>query len=266
MNTGIPDAHNLVWKLASVLNGESDSTLLSTYETERRPVAIKNCDESRENSENIMEVFSLLGLDLDGMEKLAKAKASFPLRFLPAKLRDRIISFAMNLADRKLCRVFSDSKLKEQADATVARQIGHFDRLGLDIGYTYEEGALIDDGSPIDIADNDVSDYIPSTRPGARLPHYWVETPEGKKSTHDFLAFDRYTMFSDGSVDSKLTSTSTFPIRFVDTSSWKSMPDGWRHSILVRPDGHVAWRGDLWDDKFMDDIACSSRVTEGVSK
>lgn len=38
-NTGIQDAHNLAWKLAAVLRGEADERLLSSYETERRPVA-----------------------------------------------------------------------------------------------------------------------------------------------------------------------------------------------------------------------------------
>lgn len=38
MNTGIQDAQNLAWKLAAVVNGIAPTTLLSTYETERRPV------------------------------------------------------------------------------------------------------------------------------------------------------------------------------------------------------------------------------------
>ncbi|KAJ5618273.1 hypothetical protein N7528_006916 [Penicillium herquei] len=38
-NTGIGDAHNLAWKLAQVLQGVSDSSLLATYEDERLPVA-----------------------------------------------------------------------------------------------------------------------------------------------------------------------------------------------------------------------------------
>ncbi|KAF5591058.1 phenol 2-monooxygenase [Fusarium pseudoanthophilum] len=38
-NTGIADAHNLAWKLASVLRGESSPELLDTYDVERRPVA-----------------------------------------------------------------------------------------------------------------------------------------------------------------------------------------------------------------------------------
>lgn len=38
-NTGIEDAHNLAWKLSSVLSGESTPQLLDTYEDERRTIA-----------------------------------------------------------------------------------------------------------------------------------------------------------------------------------------------------------------------------------
>ncbi|MFC4116617.1 FAD-dependent monooxygenase [Nonomuraea zeae] len=38
-NTGIDDVHNLAWKLASVLSGESAPSLLDTYDAERRPIA-----------------------------------------------------------------------------------------------------------------------------------------------------------------------------------------------------------------------------------
>ena len=39
MNTGIQDAYNLAWKLALVLKGASDESLLDSYNIERRPVA-----------------------------------------------------------------------------------------------------------------------------------------------------------------------------------------------------------------------------------
>jgi putative polyketide hydroxylase len=38
LNTGVQDVHNLCWKLAAVINGPADPALLTTYETERRPV------------------------------------------------------------------------------------------------------------------------------------------------------------------------------------------------------------------------------------
>ncbi len=39
LNTGVADAHNLAWKLAYVLQGNAGSSLLSSYEDERLPVA-----------------------------------------------------------------------------------------------------------------------------------------------------------------------------------------------------------------------------------
>jgi 2-polyprenyl-6-methoxyphenol hydroxylase-like FAD-dependent oxidoreductase len=39
MNTGLQDAFNLAWKLALVCKGVADSSLLDSYEAERRPVA-----------------------------------------------------------------------------------------------------------------------------------------------------------------------------------------------------------------------------------
>jgi hypothetical protein len=46
MNTGIHDAHNLAWKLAAVLKGWVDPSLLETYESERRPVGLRNVKRS----------------------------------------------------------------------------------------------------------------------------------------------------------------------------------------------------------------------------
>lgn len=39
MNTGLQDAYNLAWKLALVVAGKADATLLDTYAAERMPVA-----------------------------------------------------------------------------------------------------------------------------------------------------------------------------------------------------------------------------------
>jgi hypothetical protein len=39
MNTGLQDAYNLAWKLALVVTGKADDSLLDTYESERLPVA-----------------------------------------------------------------------------------------------------------------------------------------------------------------------------------------------------------------------------------
>jgi 2-polyprenyl-6-methoxyphenol hydroxylase-like FAD-dependent oxidoreductase len=47
MNTAIHDAYDLGWKLAWVLRGWAESSLLDTYETERRPVGVHNVARTR---------------------------------------------------------------------------------------------------------------------------------------------------------------------------------------------------------------------------
>ena len=46
VNAGIQDAHNLAWKLADVLAGRADESLLDSYEAERRPVGAATADQA----------------------------------------------------------------------------------------------------------------------------------------------------------------------------------------------------------------------------
>jgi putative polyketide hydroxylase len=39
LNTGVQDVHNLAWKLAAVVHGQAQPSLLDTYDKERRPLA-----------------------------------------------------------------------------------------------------------------------------------------------------------------------------------------------------------------------------------
>ena len=59
MNTGIQDAHNLAWKLAAVVHSWADPELLDTYETERRPVALRNTEQSLKNADGVPAVSAL---------------------------------------------------------------------------------------------------------------------------------------------------------------------------------------------------------------
>lgn len=43
-NTGIQDANNLGWKLARVLDGTADESLIDSYQAERRPAAVENLE------------------------------------------------------------------------------------------------------------------------------------------------------------------------------------------------------------------------------
>src|SRR5690554_6239261 len=45
-NTGVADAHNLAWKLAMVLNGQADPSLLDSYDAERRPAGLMTMEQA----------------------------------------------------------------------------------------------------------------------------------------------------------------------------------------------------------------------------
>ena len=57
----------------------------------------------------------------------------------------------------------------------------------LEIGFAYEQGALVPDGTepPHRSPMGDV--YHPTTRPGHRLPHAWIEQDGRRPSTHDLF-------------------------------------------------------------------------------
>ena len=57
----------------------------------------------------------------------------------------------------------------------------------MEIGYAYQAGALVVDGSPPVPRDPMGGIYTPSTRPGARLPHVWLERDGRRVSTHDLV-------------------------------------------------------------------------------
>jgi hypothetical protein len=120
-----------------------------------------------------------------------------------------------------------------------------FRTLGLQIGYRYE-------GSPICVADgtpeppDDPANYFATARPGARAPH--VALADGR-STLD--------LFGRGFVLLRLAVAAPDPAALVEAAASRGVPlsvvsleepeilkiYGCR-LVLVRPDGHVAWRGD----------------------
>jgi 2-polyprenyl-6-methoxyphenol hydroxylase-like FAD-dependent oxidoreductase len=107
MNTGIQDAHNLAWKLAATLNGWADPALLTTYESERRPVAIRNTEQSVKNAEGVSQVFALT--DESSPEDVQAAIDG---------MYDNFNSLAMQIG-------FTYGSGPQQADVAVYRPSGH---------------------------------------------------------------------------------------------------------------------------------------------
>ena len=145
------------------------------------------------------------------------------------------------------------SATRADLSAAIAAQAEHFDMPGLQLGFAYETGAVVPDGSPPVAVDDPVRTFVPSARPGARLPHAWL-AGAGAASTLDRIAYDRFTLLvgPNGApwIDA-LAADEPAPIDaltigrdVVDRNgTWLATlgiaPDG---ALLVRPDQHVAWR------------------------
>jgi hypothetical protein len=225
MNTGVQDAHNLAWKLAAVTHGWAGTPLLDTYETERRPIAQQNADQSLANAMRMLELLMELGIT-------------------PNDGASRSVLEAL----------LADDAGRERVQQAVARQQDHFDMLGLQLGIRYEAGALVPDGSAPPAPANPVRDYLPTTCPGARLPHAWIEQDGERRSILDLVAADGLTLIAgaDGPAWKEAARRCTLaPLRSLVAGRDFTDPHGhWARvcelasdgALLVRPDQHVGWR------------------------
>ncbi len=131
--------------------------------------------------------------------------------------------------------------------AAVELQREHFDLFGLQLGYVHGEGALVPEEPAAE--PSSASDYVPTARPGARMPHAWLDEI-GSRSTLDLVPIGRPVLFSFGDHESwadALGTADAATVRVgVDTSAldlWRTRCDvGDSGALLVRPDHHVAWR------------------------
>jgi 2-polyprenyl-6-methoxyphenol hydroxylase-like FAD-dependent oxidoreductase len=123
----------------------------------------------------------------------------------------------------------------------------HLHSIGQGLGFVYERGAVIPDGTaPVPFSSRY---YTPSDRPGSRFPHQWVDLAR-HHSTLDW--FDREFTVVAGPMGGewleagrKASKQMSLPLN-LQTLPNPNPSDGilmgLRGAVLVRPDGHVAWR------------------------
>ena len=259
LNTGIPDGHNLAWKLAAVIRGRAPESLLDTYEAERKPVAERNGAESLSNYNKIFEVIEAFGLTRNGPQILAKITHSRIVEALPGSLQSALL-WLLQLPVHFLLKLFwKSARVRKRVLESIADQTPHFDRIGLDIGYVYEKGAVAAESGDDAPFRHQVTEYTPSTRPGARFPHVALNgKPEGK-SSHDLMSYKRYTLLLGGDgtpwrdAAQALDASLQTEVRAVSMNEASVDPAararlesaceiGSDGALLLRPDGHVAWR------------------------
>lgn len=208
MNTGIGDAVDLGWKLHGAVQGWGGSRLLDSYEAERKPIAWRNSVISANNSDKIDAVMDETPACIE-----ADGPAGDTAR---VALRGRL---------RWMSRQFSSA--------------------GTHLGYRYVDSPVIAaDGSPEPPDDPMV--VVPSTWPGMRAPHAFTGpdmTARGH-STLDWFGRD-WVLCHRSPAPALLEALSArgVPVR-TQALSDAVAPLYERALILVRPDGHVAWRGD----------------------
>ena len=120
-----------------------------------------------------------------------------------------------------------------------------WESLGLQIGHRYEGSPIcVSDGTPP--TSDEYSTYIPTTRPGARAPHVWLS--DGR-STLDLFGRTFVLLCFDGGLRGEAdTLAQAFaargvPFRLESIEQADVARAYERPLVLVRPDGHVAWRG-----------------------
>jgi len=205
MNTGIGEAVDLAWKLTAAIKGWAGPALLASYHEERRPVALRNAARGTMNFRRMRTVPGDRALFAVGIEGDAARKA------IGGSLR-----------------------------ATMAAE---WDSMGIHLGYSYQNSPLIipDDAAPIE---DDPVNYRQSSRPGGRAPHLWLAS--GFSTLDLFGRGFVLLVFSDEADPKPLERAAqarSLPLEVVRIRDAEAVRLYERPLVLVRPDGHVAWRG-----------------------
>jgi 2-polyprenyl-6-methoxyphenol hydroxylase-like FAD-dependent oxidoreductase len=208
MNAGIADAADLAWMIAGVLSGWAHPDILDAYEAERQPIT--------DQASRIITDVAL---------RVMKQRREVPPEIEePGPVGDAVRS--------KLGKEAHDLEVQQQCAA------------GLNFGYFYEKSPIIAyDGAAH--PSYTMHEFTSSTVPGCRAPHLWLAN---RRSLYDALG-PYYTLIrldptisASAMVEAADQRGIPFAVLDIDTPEARSLYT--RKLTLVRPDQHVAWRGD----------------------
>jgi hypothetical protein len=207
MNAGIADAANLAWLLAARLQGWGADAILDAYEAERMPITEQVSHFAMNHSHS-----------------MARQRQAVPENIESPGAQGDAARAALGKAAYEL-------------------NVQQYCCGGLNFGYYY-------DASPIIAYDGvkppayTMSEFTPSTVPGCRLPHVWLD--DGR-SLYDALGAYYTLLRFDPSVDVSRALTAarkeSIPLQVIDVVSAEACDVYLEKLVLARPDQHVAWRG-----------------------
>jgi 2-polyprenyl-6-methoxyphenol hydroxylase-like FAD-dependent oxidoreductase len=212
MNSGVGDATDLSWKLAATLKGWGGPNLLKSYEVERRQIGDRNVGASR---------YATIGRrKWRGMWRPNIRENS------PAGVETR----------KNLTAVAGVEQRKSN------------EMIGAELGYRYVDSPIICNipGGPEHL----FREYQPTTWPGARLPHVWLD--DGMP-TQDRIP-DGYSILKLGGSKVDISGLESAirargaPVAVLDIPDRIARDVYGYDLILLRPDMHVVWRGNAAPD------------------
>ena len=255
-NTSIQDSYNLAWKLSHVLRGQAGPSLLQTYDDERVPVGRQIVERANKSIAEFGAIFEALGLtDPTDAEQMRA-----------------------NMAARK-DDTTQGAAQREQLRRALELKNYEFNAHGVEFNQRYTSAAVLPDGTEEPAYERDPELYYhPTTWPGSRLPHCWVEHRGRKVSTIDLAGKGRFTLLTGIGGESWAEAAATVSGRTgVTIAAFVVGPgrevldlyDDWsalsqiseRGCVLVRPDLHVAWRS---HDLAADPTAVLAEVLDAV--
>ncbi|GAA1545266.1 FAD-dependent monooxygenase [Nocardioides humi] len=212
MNTGVGDAIDLSWKLAGTVRGWGGPGLLDGYEAERRRVGRRNVNAA--------------GWAADGMS------------------RWRVFTTDDTYAESPEGEAVRD--IVGAAAAIHQRRV--HEMIGVELDYSYAGSGLIASTSPED-AEWATTVYSGRCRPGVRLPHLWLA--DGRSSLDavgpDFTVLVLRTDAETGTLSAALTEAGA-PFEVVTLDDEHAARTYGCSVLLIRPDLHVVWCGDVAPD------------------
>ncbi len=209
MNTGLQDAFDLGWKLAAMLHGWGGPNLLDSYDIERRPASARAAEVSLQNYRRLVSA-----------EQRAEIYADTP---------------AGEAARRAI-----GQRLVEENEKS-------WQPVGVHLGYIYHPSPIVVPDGTEPPAD-DTFGYRPTTFPGARAPHAWLAPGH---STLDLFGGGFVLLkFADAPAQGIEAAAAKrgVPLRVHRIDNPEAAALYVKPLVLVRPDGHVAWRGDREPD------------------
>jgi 2-polyprenyl-6-methoxyphenol hydroxylase-like FAD-dependent oxidoreductase len=208
MNAGIADAANLAWMLAAVLNGWAEPAMLDAYQAERQPITDQVSRFAFKMAQEISRQRREISAEIERQDAVGEA------------IRAQIG--------------------KEGYDLYVQQQCCG----GLNFGYFYAASPIIAYDGEAQPAYS-MARFTSSSVPGCRAPHFWLR--DGR-SLYDALG-EGYSLirFAPSVAVSGLVAAAarrSMPLSVLDINDPEAAELYARKLVLVRPDQHVAWRGD----------------------